>query len=82
MAAPAKDQYTAEDDPKNLIEIDERNREVVTLFNRGGVHLNEAIDLVKRLAASSAVFVESFRPGTLEAMGLAPQPAGETFGGF
>ena len=33
----------------------------------------EAIDLVKRLAASSAVFVESFRPGTLEAMGLAPE---------
>ncbi len=33
----------------------------------------EAIDLVKRLAANSAVFVESFRPGTLEAMGLAPE---------
>jgi arylsulfatase A-like enzyme/Flp pilus assembly protein TadD len=47
-AAPAKDQYTKEDDPKNLIEIDERNRDVVTLFNRGGVHLNEAIDLVKK----------------------------------
>jgi arylsulfatase A-like enzyme/Flp pilus assembly protein TadD len=47
-AAPAKDQYTAQDDPKNLIEIDERNRDVVTLFNRGGVHLNEAIDLVKK----------------------------------
>ena len=46
--AASKDQYTAEDDPKNLIEIDERNREVVTLFNRGGVHLNEAIDLVRK----------------------------------
>lgn len=32
----------------------------------------EAIELVKKLAATSAVFVESFRPGTLEAMGLAP----------
>ncbi len=47
-AAPAKDRYTEEDDPKNLIEIDERNRQVVTLFNRGGAHLNEAIDLVKK----------------------------------
>ena len=47
-AAPAKDQYTVEDDPKNLIEIDERNRQVVTLFNLGGMHLNEAIDLVKK----------------------------------
>ncbi|MEO8501683.1 MAG: sulfatase-like hydrolase/transferase, partial [Vicinamibacteria bacterium] len=48
VAAPAKDQYTAADDPKNLIEIDERNRQVVTLFNQGGLHLNEAIDLVKK----------------------------------
>jgi arylsulfatase A-like enzyme/Tfp pilus assembly protein PilF len=47
-AAPSKDQYTAEDDPKNLIDIDERNRQVVTLFNQGGVHLDEAIDLVKK----------------------------------
>ena len=47
-AVPAKDQYTAEDDPKNLIEIDERNRQVVTLFNQGGLHLNAAIDLVKK----------------------------------
>jgi tetratricopeptide (TPR) repeat protein len=47
-AAPAKDRYTEADDPKNLIEIDERNRQVVTLFNRGSMHLNEAIDLVKR----------------------------------
>jgi arylsulfatase A-like enzyme/Tfp pilus assembly protein PilF len=47
-AAPAKDEYTKEDDPKNLIEIDERNRRVVTLYNMGGVHLNEAIELVKK----------------------------------
>ena len=47
-AAPAKEQYTKEDDPKNLIEIDERNRRVVLLFNQGGVHLDEAIDLVKK----------------------------------
>jgi len=33
----------------------------------------EAIELVKKLAETSAVFVESFRPGTLEAMGLAPE---------
>ena len=47
-AAAAKDRYTAEDDPKNLIEIDERNRQVVTLFNQGGLHITEAIDLVKK----------------------------------
>ena len=33
----------------------------------------EAIALVKQLAVTSAVFVESFRPDTLEAMGLAPE---------
>ena len=32
----------------------------------------EAIELVAKLAATAAVLVESFRPGTLEAMGLAP----------
>jgi len=32
----------------------------------------EAIELVLELAATSHVFVESFRPGTLEAMGLGP----------
>ena len=32
----------------------------------------EAIDLVLALAAGSHVLVESFRPGTLESMGLAP----------
>jgi crotonobetainyl-CoA:carnitine CoA-transferase CaiB-like acyl-CoA transferase len=33
----------------------------------------EARDIVFRLVASSAIFVESFRPGTLEAMGLGPE---------
>src|SRR5580765_3661077 len=33
----------------------------------------EARDIVLRLVASSAIFVESFRPGTLEAMGLGPE---------
>ncbi len=32
----------------------------------------EARELLLKLAATAAVFVESFRPGTLEAMGLAP----------
>lgn len=32
----------------------------------------EARDLILRLVADCAVFLESFRPGTLEAMGLAP----------
>jgi formyl-CoA transferase len=33
----------------------------------------EAVGILKKLAASSAMLVESFRPGTLEAMGLAPE---------
>ena len=33
----------------------------------------EARDIVFRLVASSAIFVESFRPGTLEAMGVGPE---------
>jgi Predicted acyl-CoA transferases/carnitine dehydratase len=33
----------------------------------------EAVELVLALAATSRVFVESFRPGTLESMGLGPQ---------
>jgi crotonobetainyl-CoA:carnitine CoA-transferase CaiB-like acyl-CoA transferase len=33
----------------------------------------EARDLLLRLVPSAAVFVESFRPGTLERMGLAPE---------
>jgi crotonobetainyl-CoA:carnitine CoA-transferase CaiB-like acyl-CoA transferase len=32
----------------------------------------EAIGVVKRLAAGAAIFVESFRPGVLEEMGLGP----------
>lgn len=31
-----------------------------------------AIDLVRRLVPSAAIFIESFRPGVLEQMGLAP----------
>ncbi len=45
QAAPQKDRYTAADDPKNLIAIDTRNREVVTLFMAG--RLDEAISLAK-----------------------------------
>jgi formyl-CoA transferase len=33
----------------------------------------EARELLLKLVPSAAIFVESFRPGTLEAMGLAPQ---------
>ncbi|WP_418318322.1 CaiB/BaiF CoA transferase family protein [Piscinibacter sakaiensis] len=33
----------------------------------------EAMQVLRRLAASAQVLVESFRPGTLEAMGLAPE---------
>ncbi len=32
----------------------------------------DAIEVVKRLAATADIFVESFKPGTLEAMGLSP----------
>jgi len=45
QAAPQKEKYTAADDPKNLIAIDARNREVVTRFMEG--RLDEAIDLAK-----------------------------------
>jgi len=38
----------------------------------------EARDIVFRLVASSAIFVESFRPGTLEAMGMGPEKLLET----
>jgi len=38
----------------------------------------EARDIVFRLVASSAIFVESFRPGTLEAMGMGPERLLET----
>ena len=37
QAAPQKDRYTAADDPKNLIAIDTRNRDVLTLFMAGRV---------------------------------------------
>ena len=39
------------------------------------LHLRDpaAIEIVKRLADGAAMFVESFRPGVLEAMGLAPE---------
>ena len=37
QAAPQKDRYTAADDPKNLIAIDTRNREILTLFMEGRV---------------------------------------------
>jgi formyl-CoA transferase len=36
-------------------------------------HRREARDLLLRLVPSAAIFIESFRPGTLEAMGLAPE---------
>lgn len=32
-----------------------------------------AVDIVRRMVASAAVLIESFRPGVLEAMGLAPE---------
>ncbi len=44
--------------------------------NKKSVCLNfrtpEAIDILKRLVVDAAVFVESFRPGTIENMGLGP----------
>ena len=43
--APQKDRYTEADDPKKLISIDARNREVVTLFMSG--RLDAAIELAK-----------------------------------
>ncbi len=43
--AVQKDVYTAADDPKNLIEIDTRNRSVVTAFMNG--QIDEAIGLAK-----------------------------------
>jgi formyl-CoA transferase len=49
------------------------------LYGRGkkslGLDLrrSEAIELLLRLVPSAAIFVESFRPGTLEAMGLGPE---------
>src|SRR4249919_2907303 len=45
-----------------------RNKKSVTLSLRE----HEGIDLLLRLVASTQVFIENFRPGTLETMGLAP----------
>src|SRR5438105_2946921 len=45
-----------------------RNKKSVTLNLRAP----EGLDLLRRLVATAQVFVENFRPGTLEEMGLAP----------
>ena len=45
-----------------------RNKRSVCLDLRSA----EAIEVVKRMAATAAMFVESFKPGTLETMGLGP----------
>ncbi len=45
-----------------------RNKKSVTLNLRAG----EGRDLLLRLVAGAHVFIENFRPGTLEEMGLAP----------
>ena len=47
QAAPQKDRYTVADDPKNLIAIDTRNREVLTLFMAG--RLENAIALARSI---------------------------------
>jgi crotonobetainyl-CoA:carnitine CoA-transferase CaiB-like acyl-CoA transferase len=45
-----------------------RNKKSVTLNLRAP----EGLDLLRKLAATAQVFIENFRPGTLEEMGLAP----------
>jgi crotonobetainyl-CoA:carnitine CoA-transferase CaiB-like acyl-CoA transferase len=45
-----------------------RNKKSVTLNLRTA----EGLDLLRRLAGTSQVFIENFRPGTLEEMGLGP----------
>src|SRR5256714_1937928 len=45
-----------------------RNKKSVTLNLRAA----EGIDLLRRLVATAQVFIENFRPGTLEDMGLGP----------
>ena len=45
-----------------------RNKKSVTLNLRAP----EGLDLLRRLVATAQVFIENFRPGTLEEMGLAP----------
>jgi crotonobetainyl-CoA:carnitine CoA-transferase CaiB-like acyl-CoA transferase len=46
-----------------------RNKKSMTL----DLHRREAIDLLLRLAETADVFIESFRPGTIEKMGLGPE---------
>src|SRR5215470_1273821 len=45
-----------------------RNKKSVTLNLRAA----EGLDLLRKLTATAQVFIENFRPGTLEQMGLAP----------
>jgi crotonobetainyl-CoA:carnitine CoA-transferase CaiB-like acyl-CoA transferase len=45
-----------------------RNKKSVTLNLRTA----EGLDLLRKLVATAQVFIENFRPGTLEEMGLAP----------
>jgi len=43
--SPAKDRYTAADDPKNLIDLDRKNREVLSLHMAG--RIDEAVALAR-----------------------------------
>jgi crotonobetainyl-CoA:carnitine CoA-transferase CaiB-like acyl-CoA transferase len=45
-----------------------RNKKSVTLNLRAA----EGMDLLRKLVATSQVFIENYRPGTLEAMGIGP----------
>jgi len=46
-----------------------RNKRSISL----NLHTTQAIQIVKELVATAQVFVESFRPGILEKMGLSPE---------
>src|SRR5207244_9396614 len=46
-----------------------RNKKSVTLNLRAP----EGLDLLRKLVATAQVFIENFRPGTLEEMGLGPK---------
>jgi crotonobetainyl-CoA:carnitine CoA-transferase CaiB-like acyl-CoA transferase len=46
-----------------------RNKKSVTLNLRAA----EGLDLLRKLAATANVFIENFRPGTLEEMGIGPE---------
>jgi crotonobetainyl-CoA:carnitine CoA-transferase CaiB-like acyl-CoA transferase len=46
-----------------------RNKRSVCLDLRAG----DGVDVVRKLAARAAIFVESFRPGVIEEMGLSPE---------